>query len=846
MDHDPSAANQPQPDQGETMLPPHRPALRAVLERALHQPLPQDPAGRETWLESTLDALEITVESAVNAERARGRRRLEEQQELIETIMSADPAGLAVLAGDPIVYIKANQAYRELTPQPSAELTGRTPTEVWSPTDAAFVTQIARQVIDEEASITLERLHIQTPEGPRVFTLHARPVRWEGQYAAALAVWETTLLERTLVEAEAGRRMLEALLEYIPEGITVLSVPEERVMYVSEYTAGLGGLRRSDMEGLHWQEYSQVWQVYRADGITPLPAEQFPVLRAAHSGEVIEEEEITLALQGRRVHLLFNAGPIRNAQGKIFAAVASFRDITERKRDEANQRFISEMAQALTPLTAPEQIHQEAVSRLLAHYAADRCYLREEREPGLEDRWAWVPVDSDRAASGAGRTLSDDFDARVLARLRAGKMVVVADAATDPLTAEAYGQHYAPRGMRAFLLAPWPPANGRAGALVIMQAEPRVWRWDEIALARAAASAAALALENATLFADLREFRYRFDLALRSAPVTVLTTNRDLRVTWIYNPPRGMPAALFLGRTPEEFDPENHGGPFYALVRSVLENQTGARQEFRFAIPGDSDLFCDISVEPMRDEQSQVIGLTVSAVEITTLRQMEAEAVQNLAHIEAQRRLIAERENERTRIARDLHDGPLQDLIAASYSLVEIMGMDEVEARQEKLRLIQSMLHHQIRELRRFCNELRPPALAPFGLEKTIRAHAETLAAAHPGLSVQLDLHRDERRLPEEKRMTLYRIYQELMNNVLRHAQASQVQVRLRLNENAVVLEVQDNGVGFAPPENWLDLERGGHLGLVGVHERAQMVGGQVTFDTGSQRGTLARVIVPL
>ena len=99
--------------------------------------------------------------------------------------------------------------------------------------------------------------------------------------------------------------------------------------------------------------------------------------------------------------------------------------------------------------------------------------------------------------------------------------------------------------------------------------------------------------------------------------------------------------------------------------------------------------------------------------------------------------------------------------------------------------------------------------------------------------------------LPENVRLALFRIYQAALTNVVRHAQADKVVVRLHLDAEQVMLEVEDNGRGFDLPQRWIELARQGHLGLVGMVERAEAVGGQLTVQSEPGRGTVIRVTVP-
>ena len=213
---------------------------------------------------------------------------------------------------------------------------------------------------------------------------------------------------------------------------------------------------------------------------------------------------------------------------------------------------------------------------------------------------------------------------------------------------------------------------------------------------------------------------------------------------------------------------------------------------------------------------------------------------------ELQQRLTRGREMERLRIAQELHDGPLQELIGISYQFKELNGVQPEEAGREPLDNIQLALDQLARSLRTICGELRPPTLIPFGLEKTIRSHAQQFHAAHPELAITLDLAEDDAILPEPVRIVLFRIYQEAMNNILRHAQASQVKVRFRLQGEQAILVVHDNGKGFVLPERWINLARDGHLGIVGARERAREAGGKLEVTSRPGKGVIIRATIPI
>jgi PAS domain S-box-containing protein len=232
-----------------------------------------------------------------------------------------------------------------------------------------------------------------------------------------------------------------------------------------------------------------------------------------------------------------------------------------------------------------------------------------------------------------------------------------------------------------------------------------------------------------------------------------------------------------------------------------------------------------------------VIGMVENS---TAQHQVESELS------ELRQRLVQGRELERLRIAQDLHDGPLQELIGVSYQVQELAGAVREDASREQLQAIRAALQDLTHSVRTLCGELRPPTLVPFGLEAALRSHIQGFQAAHPELALSSKLAHDGQALPERTRMALFRIYQEALNNVLRHARAKAVKIRFRLSARKAVLEIQDNGVGFELPNRWVRLARQGHLGLVGAMERAREVGGRLEVISAPGQGALLRVSVPV
>lgn len=214
------------------------------------------------------------------------------------------------------------------------------------------------------------------------------------------------------------------------------------------------------------------------------------------------------------------------------------------------------------------------------------------------------------------------------------------------------------------------------------------------------------------------------------------------------------------------------------------------------------------------------------------------------ASIETRRRLTDSREAERFRLAQKLHEGPLQDLIGLRFHLGVILSGLQDESAKTQLTFVQDNLQTVIESVRAFCVDLRPPALGPFGLEKAIRTHVRRFQSQFPHLNLMMDLDADEQRLPERMRLALYRIFQQALDNVARHAQANNVRISLRLAAEEVQLKVIDDGLGFTPPRQWIDFAREGRIGLLDAVERAEAIGGRLEVTSAPGAGTLVLVTV--
>jgi two-component system sensor histidine kinase UhpB len=202
-------------------------------------------------------------------------------------------------------------------------------------------------------------------------------------------------------------------------------------------------------------------------------------------------------------------------------------------------------------------------------------------------------------------------------------------------------------------------------------------------------------------------------------------------------------------------------------------------------------------------------------------------------------RALSAQEDERRRIAQELHDGIAQTLAALRVRL-RVARATQGEARAETLERIGADIGAATEEIRRIAQGLRPPALDMLGLSPAIESYARSVAETS-GLTIQTDIAATDGMLSPEAELALYRIVQEALSNVARHSQARSARVDLEVRRNAVHVVVSDTGRGFSVEE---EMARGG-LGLFGMQERGAYLGGTVEIDSTPGQGTRVRVTIP-
>ena len=239
------------------------------------------------------------------------------------------------------------------------------------------------------------------------------------------------------------------------------------------------------------------------------------------------------------------------------------------------------------------------------------------------------------------------------------------------------------------------------------------------------------------------------------------------------------------------------------------------------------------------------------AIENARLYQSQQEAAEQLRRMQENLRFYLHQvtkaqEEERKRISHELHDETIQALVALSRQVDTIASGDKglPEEYRHQLEEIWQQTNDIIKEVRRLSQDLRPAALDSLGLLPALEWLASE-ATSYSGIETKVKVRGEQRRLPEEMELVLFRITQEALRNVWRHSQASKAEIKVEFEPGITRITVSDNGKGFSLPDKIDGLARDGKLGLAGMKERAQLIGGTLTVQSSPGKGTSITIESP-
>jgi PAS domain S-box-containing protein len=664
----------------------------------------------------------------------------------------------------------------------------------------------------------------------------------------------------------------EKVFDAIP--LAIISVDwKGQIQYTNRVARLMLGEPEKDLKLTDW---SDRFGFYLDDGMMPYPSQKLPVARVLRGEAVQEAEEMILRKDGEEKAnwISMSAELLRDENGHVDGAIALIRDINYRKqielsreksikRTEALYRFSHSIAEAGNDLNKIMNL----VVKFTAEVIGD-ISLVALLNPNGDKLRIGAYYDSDPTAHSLLRKLyGSDFEYEHAPTLggsviRSGEPLLIPSIPPEQLqavTLPALREFIDVIGVESVLIVPLKGRGGVVGTISLSRHRGnKPFNVEDQSFLTDIGYRAALAIENCRLFESLHaeiterlsakqalaisQERFRSIFESVTVGIKVLDLEgRILQTNYAFQSMLGYPEEELVGNHFHKFLHPEDVRPAIRLFQDVKAKGTSSfRFEHRTVHKDKSIVWVKtIFTVITRGNEDQSPAFVVGIVEnITEQKRIELEMS------ELNSRLQNSMELERLRLAQELHDSPMQSLYSAIYRIEEIRNSADPQLK-EALADVKQHIQNVLQDLRATAKELRPPTIFNFGLENAIRSHANDIVEKHPSLNIHLSLAHDRQILPEKVRLALFRIFQQSLANVIRHAKATEVNVRFSFDAEEAHLEIRDNGKGFEVPSNWIEFVRQGHYGLAGAAERANTLGGTFKVQSKPGNSTTIRVTIP-
>jgi len=530
---------------------------------------------------------------------------------------------------------------------------------------------------------------------------------------------------------------------------------------------------------------------------------------------------------------------LENVQKELQADVQIIKD--DKKRLDSLNQIASTVSESLEL----SHVLSNAIDNVIDVMKADVAWIFLLDEATRELALATHRGTTEELARGVDRLkLGEGFNGRVA---QSGQPLFVEDASKDPrLTREVVSKFK----LKATLIVPLRSKRKVNGTLCIAMHSYRQFQPEEVELLIAIGNQIGVAIENAHLYQQqqvttqqlrISEERYRGLFENSSDAIFICSntgriisvnraceqltgyTQRELSSTIFYD--------LFSGEGKEKVSTIFSGKIGRVTIGEAEEiclyrkNGTEACIELRFGplLRGD-----------------EVIGLQVVAEDVTEEKQLR----QNMEYYIKQ--VTRAQEDERLRISRELHDDTAQVLADLSRSLDSLISAKGKLPKPviKELDKLHNMADSALEGVRRYSQDLRPPILDDLGLVPALEWLITDLEKQYR-VATKFDITGEQYRLPPEKELTVFRVAQEALSNVRRHARASSVEMAVDFGADALTLVLTDNGAGFDMPSRTSDLALSGKLGIIGMRERARLFGGTLIVQSEPGAGTTLTLRIP-
>ncbi|MBA7570828.1 hypothetical protein ES708_12581 [subsurface metagenome] len=344
----------------------------------------------------------------------------------------------------------------------------------------------------------------------------------------------------------------------------------------------------------------------------------------------------------------------------------------------------------------------------------------------------------------------------------------------------------------------------------------------------------------------MRKTRDYLSSLLQYANAPIIVWDRDQRIT-IFNTAfeqlTGYIAEEVVGQPLSMLFPEASRDESLTKIRQTLGGEYWESVEIPILLKDGESRIALWNSANIYDKDGKTLLATIAQGQDITERKS---AEENLRYYLQE--ITKAQEEERRRIARELHDDTAQDLVVLSRELDSfvVSAINHLSVKDisyvERLR---QQTEHILDGVHRFSQDLRPSVLDDLGLVPALEWLTSDLTE-HFGIAVEMKVVGSVRRFPPEMELVVFRIAQEALRNVWKHSGTSKARVTLKFGDDKAVLTVEDEGKGFELPARIGDLTVAGKLGLAGMQERAQLIGGKLSLQSEPGKGTTLTLEIPV
>ena len=398
--------------------------------------------------------------------------------------------------------------------------------------------------------------------------------------------------------------------------------------------------------------------------------------------------------------------------------------------------------------------------------------------------------------------------------------------------------------IKAQLIVPLKAKGQVTGTLCVVNRRPRQFLLQEVNLLTAIGNQLAIAIDNARLYHEQQVTAAQYRGIFENASDAIWTQDSEMNILAANEATARLTgytrAELFHMKT-TDFLPEDGVKTAADMQRKTLRGDTvGEPYDQRLIRKDRTQILVRLTSNCIFSD-GKPVGFQHIARDVTKERQVE----NNLRFFTEQ--VIRAQEEERKRIARELHDETAQQLIALTHQ-VEDFAVHNDRLSRDDINILTSwrdQLKNTLQGVRLYTRDLRPPVLDDLGLVPATEWLIDELKGT-TGMKVTLKIIGDERRLSTEAELTLFRIVQEALANVRRHAEASVVEVVLEFEKEKIMVSIMDNGKGVELPGILEKVSHNGKLGLIGMEERARLLGGTLTIQSKPGSGMTITAELPV